>query len=230
LKQQKEKTKEESIRKLDRFIKDKEVKLLAKDSNSGINPLVEILNLLTLQEIDIRLKRLNEIPLMRQRGKWKRGGKKEGARKRRGVYLMAPKMDRNGMPLPLEKQKKPYKKRLRQKKEFEEVVYKSRLELEAMTSKDRNDAVSRGQLVFEQKLKMAHLKKQSAQNAHQKLLNKQKTKLAKQQTNWIKPIEKKNIAALTAKGLGKKLLGNQLTKAATKTNSNNPNPIQNAFL
>jgi hypothetical protein len=43
-----ERTKEESIKKLDRFIKEKEVNLLSKDNNSGLNPLVEVMNLLIL--------------------------------------------------------------------------------------------------------------------------------------------------------------------------------------
>jgi hypothetical protein len=44
---------------------------------------------------------------IRQRGKWKRGGKKEGARKRRGVNLMEPKVDNLHQQVkPLNKQPK----------------------------------------------------------------------------------------------------------------------------
>lgn len=60
---------------LDRFIKDKKVKLMSKDNKNMLNPLMEVYDLLILQDLDLRIREINGIKL-RSRGKNKRAGRK----------------------------------------------------------------------------------------------------------------------------------------------------------
>ncbi|CDW81156.1 UNKNOWN [Stylonychia lemnae] len=68
---------------MDEFIHQKKIKLISKDNNDSIDPLMQLYELMTIQELDLKIRQVNYNKI-KSRGQIKRGGKKTVKRKAKG--------------------------------------------------------------------------------------------------------------------------------------------------
>ena len=65
---------------IDEFIGQKKLKLMSKNNNEEMDPIMQVFDLLNLQELDIKVRSVNQIEV-KSRGKIMRGGKKTKKKK-----------------------------------------------------------------------------------------------------------------------------------------------------
>lgn len=65
----------EAERQLDDFVMTKKVKLISKDNYEMLDPIMQVFDLLSLQELDLKIRQVNKVQV-RKRGKINRGGVK----------------------------------------------------------------------------------------------------------------------------------------------------------
>ena len=65
---------------IDEYISHKKLKLMSKNNNEQMDPIMQVFDLLNLQELDIKVRSVNQIEV-KSRGRIKRGGKKTRRKK-----------------------------------------------------------------------------------------------------------------------------------------------------